>query len=116
VESEQDLDKKDMNSFLGKTIAFKTARIDGPGLLACPELRYTLLDSPPEGLFQGAFDEMRRKDPSADPGKLAAWLGFKAPLIRTLQTGCANELDYHFIDERTAEFALDNYIYTIKRK
>ena len=43
-------------------------------------------------------------------------LGFAATPIRTLETGCESWFDYHFIDDRTAMFALDNMIYTIRRQ
>lgn len=67
-------------------------------------------------LFQGAFDEMRRKDASAEPAKIAARLGFRGSSWKTLETGCANELDFHFLDPSTADFALNNYVYTMKKQ
>jgi len=109
-------DPTESKSLVGKNMTFEATRIKGPGLLACPKLNYEVIDSTPEYLFQGAFDEMRRNDPKVDPAKLAAGLGFKPGPIKTLQTGCANELDFHFVDEKTAEFGLNNYVYTIKKQ
>jgi hypothetical protein len=67
-------------------------------------------------LFQGSFDEMRRRDKSADPVKLAAKLGFHGPTSKVLETGCGNELDLHFVDPATAEFGLNNYVYILKKQ
>jgi len=67
-------------------------------------------------LFQGAFDEMRRKDKSVDPAKLAAKLGFKGSSWKTVETGCATELDFHFIDPSTTTFGLNNYVYVLKKQ
>ncbi len=65
-------------------------------------------------LFQGAFGEMQSKDKSVDPGKLAAALGFKGASFKTLETGC--EFDFHFVDERTAEVGLNDYVYTLTKQ
>ncbi len=111
-----DSDTKEMKSLAGKTIAIKPNAIMGPGILACKGPNYKLVDYPANMLFQGAFEEMQSKDKSVDPGKLAARLGFRGTKWKTLETGCANELDYHFVDDTTAEFALDNYIYTLKKQ
>lgn len=109
-------DAAEMKSLVGKTVVIQTRRILGPRILACPGPHYRLKDYPAEGLFQGAFDEMHRRDASADPAKLAARLGFRGKSWKTLETGCANELDYHFVDFSTAEFGLNNFVYTIKKQ
>ena len=72
------------------------AAIQGPGILACKGPEFKVVDIPPEGLFQGTFEEMHRRDPKVDPAKLAATLGFKGSTSKALQTGCANEVDFHF--------------------
>jgi hypothetical protein len=59
---------------------------------------------------------MHDRDKSADPVKIAASLGFKGSSWKTLITGCANELEYHFVDATTAEFGLDDYVYTMKKQ
>jgi hypothetical protein len=108
-------DAAESKTLVGKTLRFEAKRIVGPGILACPTLDYQLVQSPPEGLFQGALEEMQRADKSVDPAKLAQKLGFKPGPIQTLQTGCANELDFHFIDEKHAAFGLNDYVYTITK-
>jgi len=90
--------------------------ITGPRQAACGKPKYKVVSSPPEGLFQGMFDEMHRRDKSIDPQKIAASAGFHGSRWKTLETGCGNELDYHFIDDNTAAFGLNNYIYLLKRR
>jgi len=111
-----DDDTKEMKSLAGKTVVIKPNETLGPGILSCKGPKYKVVDFPANMLFQGAFEEMQSKDKSVDPAKLAAKLGFRGTKWKTLETGCANELDYHFVDLSTAEFALDNYIYTLKKQ
>jgi hypothetical protein len=59
---------------------------------------------------------MRRRDKSVDPAQVAATLGFRGTSWKTLETGCANELDYHFVDPNTVEFGLNNYVYFLKKQ
>jgi hypothetical protein len=78
-----------------------------PRQLACKGPKYKVKDYPAD---------MRRRDKSADPAKLAAKLGFKGSSWKTLETGCATELDFHFIDPSTTTFGLNNYVYTLKKQ
>ena len=66
---------------------------------------YEITRAPPEGLFQGGLTE---------PARQAAALGFVGRRIRTLETGCEGWFEYHFLDARTAMFALDNMVYTVR--
>jgi hypothetical protein len=109
-------DPAEMKSLVGKTVIFKANQIAGPGILACKGPQYKIVDIPAEGLFQGAFDEMHRRDKSADPLKLAAKVGFRGSHWNSLQTGCSNELDFHFVDPANAEFGLNDWVYTIKKQ
>jgi hypothetical protein len=109
-------DASEMKSLVGKTVTFMPGEIAGPRQLACKGPKYKVKDYPADMLFQGAFDEMRRRDKSVDPAKLAAKLGFKGSSWKTLETGCATELDFHFIDPSTTTFGLNNYVYTLKKQ
>jgi hypothetical protein len=111
-----DVDTAEMKSLIAKIIAIKPGEITGPRIFVCKGPNYKVVDFPANMLFQGAFEEMQRNDKSVDPGKLAAKLGFRGTKWKTLETGCANELDYHFVDETAAVFALNNYIYTINKQ
>jgi hypothetical protein len=109
-------DAAEMKSLVGKTIIIKPTEIAGPRQVACKGPKYQLKDYPADMLFQGAFDEMRRRDKSVDPSKVAAKLGFKGSSWKTLETGCATELDFHFIDPATTTFGLNNYVYILKKQ
>jgi len=111
-----DDDTKEMKSLVGKTVIINPNGTVGPPILSCKGPKYRVVDFPANMLFQGAFEEMQRKDKAVDPLRLAAKLGFRGTKWKTLETGCANELDYHFVDATTAEFALNNYIYTLKKQ
>jgi hypothetical protein len=78
-------------------------------LLACKGPRYEPTKIPPAGLFQGHLPE-----PKADVAKA---LGFPAGEVAGVDVACSNGLfSYHFRDNDTALFALDNVIYTLKRR
>lgn len=109
-------DPREMKSLVGKTIVIQPEGISGPRALACKGPKYKLVDYPADMLFQGAFDEMRRHDHSVEPVKLAVKLGFHGAKWKTLETGCGNELDFHFPDPNTAEFGLNDYVYTLKKQ
>jgi hypothetical protein len=109
-------DEPEMKELSGKTITFKLKEIDGPRQAACKDPKYRVRNSPVEGLFQGMFDEMHRRDKSVDPKQMAVKAGFRGTSWKTLETGCGNELDFHFIDPVTAAFGLNNVIYTLKKQ
>jgi hypothetical protein len=108
-------DAAEMKSLVGKVIVLKANEIVGPRQVACKGPHYQVKDYPADMLFQGAFGEMQSRDKSVDPAKLAAKLGFKGSAWKTLETGCGNELDFHFIDPATTTFGLNNYVYTLKK-
>lgn len=107
-------DEKERARLIGKIITISAKAIAGPLPFPCKGARYAIKDYTADLLFQGAFEEMRSKDKSIDPNKLAASLGFKGTNFKTLETGC--EFDFHFVDERTAEVSLNDYIYTLKKQ
>jgi hypothetical protein len=111
-----ELDLAEMKSLVDKTVAIQAKAIVGPRPAACKGPNYKVKDYPADMLFQGAFGEMQRRDKSADPAKIAAKLGFRGSSWKTLETGCGNELDYHFLDPVTADFGLNNYVYTMKKQ
>jgi hypothetical protein len=92
-------DPGESKTLVGKTVTITPTTIVGPGILACKGPHYKVVTIPAEGLFQGAFEEMQRRDKSVDPGKLAA-----------------KEIDFHFVDPNTAEFGLNDYVYVLKKQ
>jgi hypothetical protein len=109
-------DAAEMKSLVGKTVIIKPTEISAPRQLACKGPKYEVKDYPADMLFQGAFEEMKRRDKSVDPAKLAAKLGFRGSSWKTLETGCGMEIDFHFIDPATTTFGLNNYVYTLKKQ
>ena len=92
---------------VGKSIVYMTAHIVGPRLLACRGPHYRMLEATPDYLFQGGLTA---------PAAQAAALGFRGNRIATLETGCAGAIDFHFVNETTALFALDNMVYTLRKQ
>ena len=109
-------DTDEMKSLVGTTVTIEPKAIRGPRALACTDARYKVKEYPADMLFQGAFGEMHERDKSADPGKIAEKIGFRGSRWKTLETGCAVEIDYHFIDPATAAFGLNDYVYILKKQ
>ncbi len=109
-------DEAEMKSLVGKTVTFKPKEIAGPRALACKGPNYELSDFSADMLFQGAFGEMHENDKSLDPVKLAASVGFQGSSWKVLETGCANEIDWHFIDATTLAIGLNDYMYVLKKQ
>ena len=98
--------QSDIRRLIGKRIVFAPNRIDAPQPLTCRGPHYEIKDYTSDLLFQGTL---------TDPDKQAAALGFTLPKIRTLETGCAGPIDFHFANANTAMFALNNRIYRLDR-
>jgi len=109
-------DPAEMKALVGKTFAITAKAISGPRQLACKDPHYQVKNYPADMLFQGMFGEMHERDKSIDPAKPAAQAGFRGTSWKTLETGCANEMEFHFIDDSTAAFGLNNYIYRLKKQ
>ena len=92
---------------VGKSIVYMPSRIVGPRVLACKGPHYRMLEVGPDFLFQGGLTA---------PAAQAAALGFRGNRIASLETGCAGAIDFHFINETTALFALDNMVYTLRKQ
>ena len=114
ADPKQKPDSAEMTRLVGRTIVFQAKQITGPPPFACKAPHYKESDFTTDMLFQGAFDEMRSRNKSVDPDKLAASLGFAGKKIKTLETGC--EIDFHFVDAATAEIGLNDYVYTLKKQ
>jgi hypothetical protein len=107
-------DSAEPTRLVGKAIVFKAREIAGPRPFACAPAHYKEGDFTADMIFQGAFEEMRSKNKSVDPNKIAASLGFNGASIKTLETGC--EIDFHFVDATSAEIGLNDYVYTLKKQ
>ncbi len=109
-------DPSEMKELSGKIVGFTAKGITGPPQAACPHPRYRVVKQPAEGLFQGMFAEMHDHDKSVDARQVAASVGFRGSSWKTLETGCGNELDFHFLDDNHMAFGLNNYIYMLQRQ
>ncbi len=109
-------DAREMNGLVGKTFTIGAKSITGPRQVACANPHYEVKDYTADMLFQGMFGEMHERDNSKDPAKAAASVGFKGSKWKVLETGCANEVEFHFIDPSTAAVGLNNYIYILKKQ
>jgi hypothetical protein len=114
ADSQQKSDSSEQARLIGKAVIFKTREIAGPAPLACKTAHFKEKNYTADMIFQGAFEEMKSKDKSVDPNKIAASLGFTGNGIKTLETGC--EIDFHFVDATTAEVGLNNTVYTLKKQ
>jgi len=112
----QQPDPAEMKSLVGKTFRISAAGITGPRQVNCARPKYQVKDYPADMLFQGSFGEMHSRDKTVDPAKVAEKVGFKGSSWKTLETGCGNEVDFHFMDPSTAAFGLNNYIYILKKQ
>lgn len=110
----QKVDAAEQTRLVGKTVVFKTREIVGPDPLACKAAHYKEKNYTADMIFQGAFEEMKSRDKSIVPTKIAASLGFAGSGIRTVETGC--EIEFHFVNATTAEIGLNNTIYTLKKQ
>lgn len=94
--------------WVGKKVIFLWGGIDAPYPLGCDAPDYRTIEVPPENLFQGNLTA---------PVIQAQALGFRAGApVMTLQTSCEHSIDFHFINRTTAMFALDNVIYTLRKR
>jgi hypothetical protein len=109
-------DDAESKTLVGKAISIKPSEIVGPRAVACKGPRYKVREDGADMLFQGMLDEMRQRDKEVDPRKLAEKLGFRGSSWKTLETGCGNEIELHFVDATTAEFGLNDFVYTLKKQ
>ncbi len=114
ADPKQKPDVAEQTRLIGKAVVFKIREIAGPEPLACKAAHYKEKNYTADMIFQGAFEEMKSKDRSVDPNKIAASLGFTGNGIKTVETGC--EIDFHFVDATTAEIGLNNTVYTLKKQ
>jgi hypothetical protein len=68
-------DVKERARLIDKTVTIGAKAIAGPVPFPCKGAHYAVKDYNADLLFQGAFEEMRSKDKSVDPSKLAVALG-----------------------------------------
>lgn len=80
--------------------------------MGCKKPKYKTFTVPFNGLFEGGLNDKERglNDAAAEARKL----GFTKEPVTSVNASCG-ELIYHFADNDTMLFALDNVIYTLTR-
>ena len=96
----------DVEALIGHDVTFRKDRIDAPSPLRCRKPHYEIKPYTPDLLFQGSL---------TDPDKQAAALGY-GKSIATLETGCEGAFDFHFLNNDSAMFGLNNRLYRLERK
>lgn len=92
---------------VGETLRFATARVEGPGVLACTDARYTPTEVPAQGLFQGGLPE---------PAALAAeTLGIPELPATGFSLACSTGVFEFHAAGNALLFALDSVIWTLDR-
>jgi hypothetical protein len=99
-------DEKDL---IGHHIVFAKNTVTAPSpplQPVCRKPQYKRSDFPPDYLFEGSLP---------DPENQAKALGFEGKTIPTIQTGCEGVTDFHFLNNNTALFGLNDRVYRIER-
>jgi hypothetical protein len=100
----------DVRRFVKQRITFEADSVKSRDpIFACKGATYEPTRIPPEGLFQGGLP--------APQGEIARALGLPDGPSPGVDVACPNSrFSYHLRDKDTALFALDNVIYTLKRR
>lgn len=100
----------DVRRLVKQHVTFEATAVKSPDpVFACKGATYEPTRIPPEGLFQGGLP--------APQGNIARALGLPDGPSPGVDVACPNSrFSYHFRDKDTALFALDNVIYTLKRR
>ncbi|HEY2345092.1 MAG TPA: hypothetical protein VGH80_04330 [Xanthomonadaceae bacterium] len=104
---------KEIRQLTGAKVTIRVDRIDGPHQVACKHPHYEIRMDGADMLFQGSLEEYG--DKNTTPDKAATALGFARRPIATLVTGCANEMEFHAIDDDHLLFGLNNRVYRMTR-
>jgi hypothetical protein len=93
--------------WVGLTVTFAPARVDGPGVLRCGRARYVPTSVMADALFQSALSA-----PTADADRL----GLASMPVPGTSVRCdTGVFEFHRADETTMLVALDDVIYTLSR-
>jgi len=109
-------DRKQMLGLMGQPVTLSTGHIEGPRELLCSKPSYAIIATGAELLFQGRLDALERDGELGEAARQAANLGFAGNSWKTLDTGCTNGLQLHFLTPRKAAFASNNYVYYLEKQ
>jgi hypothetical protein len=100
----------DVRRFVKQRMTFAVGEVKSRDpIFACKGATYEPTRIPPDGLFQGNLPQPK--------GEIARALGLHDGITPGVDVACPNSrFSYHFRDKDTALFALNNVIYTLKRR
>jgi hypothetical protein len=94
---------------LQMTFAAKTMKSNYP-TLNCSDASFEVQSDPPDVLFQGALSEPNQ-------ASVAESMGFRRGDVPSVEVNCSSgDFPFHFRDADTVLFALNDVIYTLKRR
>lgn len=97
-------------AIVGQRVSFEDDSVGGPGPIGCGNATYEIVESPPQGLFQGYL---------AEPGAAAdavRELHLSATSAPTLRVNCdTGSFDYHLDERGGLVIMLDNVLYHLTR-
>lgn len=98
----------DEKALIGHQMVFTKTKVSQPSPPLDPNCKpnYQVHNYTDQDLFEGGL---------TDPKKQAAALGFKGNTVPTMDTGCEGVAEFHFLDDDTVLFALNNSIYRMER-
>jgi hypothetical protein len=99
--------QSDVYHLVGKAVTFYPDHVMAPSPLTCGRRHYAIKNYTADMLFQGNL---------GNPREEVAALGYQGGPIKTFETSCGGILDFHFVDHRTAMFALYNRIYRLEHR
>jgi len=92
-----------------QTITFSATSVGGPSVLNCERARYAEVSVPRAGLFMGGLP--------APAERAAQKLGFTRSEVASVALSCSTGVFmFHFTPQGTLKFALDDTIWTLRRR
>ena len=105
----------EVKHLVGQRVVFAAAAVGAPSPLGCAGPRYRVREADgPEMLFEGGLAGSDGPPPN-DPAARARALGMTGSTVQTLEVGCS-DIAYHAIRPGVLMFALDNQVYTLRRR
>lgn len=104
----EDAPRPDTAALLGQRITFTPDRVEGPGVLACANAKYTRDARPLAGLFQGNLPQ--------PPENSAGSLALTAAPVDSVALACdTGVFDLHFATRDALLLGLDNVVWLLDR-
>ena len=97
-------------NLVGRRVSFEDGTVDAPAPIGCGHARYSLVESPPQGLFQGYLEA---PDSAANAARELHLSVISTPTVRVdCDTG---SFDYHVDERGELVIMLDQVLYHLTR-